>query len=68
MGLEKVKHEGEVGGGEDGEGFDEDVGGGFIAGEMGVELVSVEETHTLSAKKGRYEVRLQDLMYESAFR
>ena len=32
--------EGEVGGGEDGEGFDEDVGDGFVAGEVGVELVA----------------------------
>ena len=42
MRWEEVEAEGEVGGGEDGEGFDEDVGGCFIAGEVGVELVSVE--------------------------
>lgn len=35
-----MQAEGEVGGGEDGEGFDEDVGDGFVAGEVGVELVS----------------------------
>ncbi len=29
---EEVQAEGEVGGGEDGEGFDEDVGYGFVAG------------------------------------
>ena len=28
----EVEEEGEVGGGEDGEGFDEDVGCGFVAG------------------------------------
>jgi hypothetical protein len=32
--------EGEVGAGEDGEGFDEDVGDGLVAGEVRVELVS----------------------------
>lgn len=37
---QEVEAEGEVGGGEDGEGFDEDVGDGFVAGEMRVELVS----------------------------
>lgn len=37
---QEVEAEGEVGGGEDGEGFDEDVGDGFVAGEVGVELVS----------------------------
>lgn len=41
MGREEVEAEGEVGGGEDGEGFDEDVGDGFVAGEVRVELVSV---------------------------
>jgi hypothetical protein len=30
----------EVGTGEDGEGFDEDVGDGLVAAEVGVELVS----------------------------
>jgi len=34
-----VEGEREVGGGEDGEGFDEDVGDGFVFGEVGVELV-----------------------------
>lgn len=37
---QEVEAEGEVGGGEDSEGFDEDVGDGFVAGEMRVELVS----------------------------
>lgn len=36
----EVQAEREVGGGEDGEGFDEDVGDGFVAGEVGVELVA----------------------------
>ena len=36
-----MQAEGEVGGGEDGEGFDEDVGCWFVAREMWVELVSV---------------------------
>jgi len=36
----KVEAEGEVGGGEDGEGFGEDVCDRFVAGEGGVELVS----------------------------
>lgn len=40
MGREEVEAEGEVGRGEDGEGFGEDVGDGFVAGERGVELVS----------------------------
>jgi len=39
-GREEVEAEGEVGGGEDGEGFDEDGGHGLFAGEVGVELVS----------------------------
>lgn len=38
---QEVQAEGEVWGGEDGEGFDEDVGDGFVAGEVRVELVSV---------------------------
>lgn len=37
---QEVEAEGEVRGGEDGEGFDEDVGDGFVAGEVRVELVS----------------------------
>lgn len=37
-----MEAEGEVRGGEDGEGFDEDVGDGFVAGEVWVELVSSE--------------------------
>ena len=41
MWWEEVQAEGEVGGGEDGEGFGEDVCDGFVAGEGGVELVSV---------------------------
>ena len=32
MGGEEVEEEGEVWGGKDGEGFDEDVGCGFVAG------------------------------------
>lgn len=39
MAREQGKAEREVGGGEDGEGFDEDVGDGLIAGEVRVELV-----------------------------
>lgn len=35
-----MEGEREVWGGEDGEGFDEDVGDGFVAGEVRVELVS----------------------------
>lgn len=38
---EEVQAEGEVGGGEDGEGFDEDVGCGLVDEEVGVELVAV---------------------------
>ena len=41
VGWEEGETEAEVGRGEDGEGFDEDVGGGFVSGEVGVELVSV---------------------------
>lgn len=37
-----METEAEVGGWEDGEGFDEDVGGGFVAGEVGVELVAIK--------------------------
>ena len=37
---EEGEAEAEVGGGEDGEGFDEDIGGRFVAREVGVELVS----------------------------
>ena len=40
MGGEEVQAEGEVRGGEDGEGFDEDVGDGLVAREVRVELVS----------------------------
>ena len=39
---EEVQAEGEIGGGEDGHGFYEDVGYGFVAGEVRVELVSVD--------------------------
>lgn len=41
MGWEEGEAEAEVGRGKDGEGFDEDVGRGLIAGEVGVELVAV---------------------------
>lgn len=41
VGREEVEAEGEVRGGEDGEGFDQDVGDGFVAGEVRVELVAV---------------------------
>jgi len=41
VGWEEVEAEGKVGGGEDGEGFGEDVCDGFVAGEGGVELISV---------------------------
>jgi hypothetical protein len=37
----EVKAEREVGGWEDGKSLDEDVGGGLIAGEVWVELVTV---------------------------
>lgn len=40
MGGEEVETEGEVGGGDDGEGFDKDVGGGLVDEEVRVELVS----------------------------
>lgn len=40
MGREEREAEGEVGAGEDGEGLDEDVGDGLVAGEVGVELVA----------------------------
>jgi len=42
-GREEMQAEGEVGGGEDGEGFDEDGGDGFFAGEGRVELVATCE-------------------------
>ena len=41
MRREEVQAEGEVGGGEHGQGFDQDVGDGFVAREVRVELVSV---------------------------
>lgn len=37
-----MKGEGEVGGGEDCQSLDEDVGNGLVFGEVGVELVSAE--------------------------
>ncbi len=40
MGRKKGETEGEVGAWEDGEGFYKDVGDGFVAGEMWVELVA----------------------------
>lgn len=40
MWWEEVEREREVGGWEDGQGLDEDVGDGFVFGEVGVELVS----------------------------
>lgn len=36
-----MESEAEVWGGEDGEGFDKDVGYGFVFGEVGVELISM---------------------------
>lgn len=39
---EEVEAQREVGGGEDGEGLDEGVGDGLVAGEVGVELVAGE--------------------------
>ena len=41
MRREEVEAEGEVRGGEDGKGFGEDVGYGFVAEEVGVELVAI---------------------------
>lgn len=38
---EEMEAEAEVRRGEDGEGLDEDVGGGFVAGKVGIELVAV---------------------------
>ena len=35
-----MQAETEVGRRKDGQGFDEDVGGGFVAGEVGVELIA----------------------------
>lgn len=40
MRREQGEAEGEVWAGEDGQGLDEDVGDGLVAGEMGVELVA----------------------------
>ena len=41
MAGEESEAQGEVGGGEDGEGLDEDVGDGLVTGEVGVELVAM---------------------------
>ena len=43
--------EGEVGAGEDGEGLDEDVGDGLVAGEVGVELVAVALWSVMAGKR-----------------
>jgi hypothetical protein len=40
MWWKEVESEGEVGAGEDCKGFDEDIGDGFVAVEVGVELVA----------------------------
>jgi len=40
VGCEEGEAQAEVGRGKDGEGFDEDVGDGFVAGEVRVELVA----------------------------
>lgn len=40
MRREERQAEREVGAGEDGQGLDEDVGDGLVAGQMGVELVA----------------------------
>ena len=44
---EERQTQGEVGAGEDGEGLDEDVGDGLVAGEVRVELVSVRRQNVL---------------------
>lgn len=40
MGREEGEAQAKVGRRKDGEGFDEDVGDGFVAGKVGVELVT----------------------------
>ena len=42
MWWKKVKSERKIGGGEDSERFDEDVGYGFVFGEVGVELIAAK--------------------------
>lgn len=42
--------EGEVGAGEDGEGLDEDVGDGLVAGEVRVELVAAAMRSVMAGK------------------
>ena len=48
MWWEERQAEGEVGAREDGEGLDEDVGDGLVAGEVGVELVAAVSWSVLS--------------------
>lgn len=43
-----MKSEREVWRGENGEGLDEDIGYGFILGEVGIELISVEQRNNVS--------------------
>ena len=48
---EERQTQGEVGAGEDGEGLDEDVGDGLVAGEVGVELVAVALWSVMAGKR-----------------
>lgn len=57
MRWEEGETEAEVRGGEDGEGFDKDVGRGFVADEVRVELVSEFGERTLSAVVDEERVR-----------
>lgn len=57
MRREEVQAEGEVRRGEDGEGFDEDVGDGFVAREVRVELVSVAGEAVWSVSEGCRELK-----------
>jgi hypothetical protein len=54
MCWEEVQAEGEVWGGEDGEGLDEDIGDGLVAGEVWVELVSESTVRVLYLEDIKY--------------
>ena len=61
MRWEEVQAEGEVGRGEDRQSFDKDVGGGLVAGQVRVELVSKDGGYCVSV----YSQEIEDaLMHE----
>ena len=63
-----MQAETEIGRGEDGERFDEDVGGGFVPGEVRVELIAVLGTNGKEGRVSRIFLPVAEGEREEGFR